>query len=315
MKKFLLKMLEIYHGIPFKLQRWMTNDEAKSIEKNFSSLCDCVDKGGAYYVSYRIRPQTTDTANESIDISDNSRIGIVIQGPYFHGFTDESIRLYRKYYSNAIIVFSTWKGLPKEAEEVLKALDVIVVESEEPICSGRLNINFQIINSAAGVEAAIENGAEYICTAADSKTCTTDAASFTAGEDLTVYVGLDTRVTSEPAWLQGWTRTEDTVVNSNQVAFRIYKKDVSKGDTVVLGANGQSSGCVFYTAFVTLQGVSPLLGDVDADGDVDAADAKLLRDYLVRRTASLPDAQAADLNGDGILNAADLAILKSMLLD
>ena len=57
MKKFLLKMLEIYHGIPFKLQRWMTNDEAKSIEKNFSSLCDCVDKGGAYYVSYRIRPQ------------------------------------------------------------------------------------------------------------------------------------------------------------------------------------------------------------------------------------------------------------------
>lgn len=84
---------------------------------------------------------------------------------------------------------------------------------------------------------------------------------------------------------------------------------------MVLGANGQSSGCVFYTAFVTLQGVSPLLGDVDADGDVDAADAKLLRDYLVRRTASLPDAQAADLNGDGILNAADLAILKSMLLD
>ena len=54
---------------------------------------------------------------------------------------------------------------------------------------------------------------------------------------------------------------------------------------------------------------------LDADGDVDAADAKLLRDYLVRRTASLPDAQAADLNGDGILNAADLAILKSMLLD
>ena len=50
MKKFLLKMLEIYHGIPFKLQRWMTNDEAKSIEKNFSSLCDCVDNGGAYYV-------------------------------------------------------------------------------------------------------------------------------------------------------------------------------------------------------------------------------------------------------------------------
>ena len=29
MKKFLLKMLEIYHGIPFKLQRWMTNDEAR----------------------------------------------------------------------------------------------------------------------------------------------------------------------------------------------------------------------------------------------------------------------------------------------
>lgn len=162
MKEMLLKILEIYHAIPLRLQNFIFHDEAKIIEKNFSSMCDYVERKGNYYVSYRIRPQTSDGTNESIAL-EVSDIGIVIQGPYFHGFTDESIRFYRKYFPKAIIVLSTWKGLSYEVIENLKQYKVLVVQSEEPKCSGRLNINFQITNTSAGIDAAINNGAKYIC--------------------------------------------------------------------------------------------------------------------------------------------------------
>ena len=52
-----------------------------------------------------------------------------------------------------------------------------------------------------------------------------------------------------------------------------------------------------------------LLGDVNADGTVTAADAKMLRDYLFN-DGSLIDWQAADMNMDGKLNGIDLTLLK-----
>ena len=51
-------------------------------------------------------------------------------------------------------------------------------------------------------------------------------------------------------------------------------------------------------------------GDLNADGTPDAADIRLLADYLTAQTARIPDPAAADLNEDGKLNAADLTLLK-----
>ncbi len=155
--------------------------------------------------------------------------------------------------------------------------------------------------------------AEYIRTAADSKNMTSDAAMFTAGDDITVYIALDKRVETVPSWLSGWTATGEKIVNSNSVEFAIYKKDFSKDEQVTLGANGQTSGCVFYSVLVTNQGVGPVTGDVDNDGDADITDVKLLQEYLAKKIDSLPNPTGADCIADDKLNVLDLVKLKRII--
>ena len=54
-------------------------------------------------------------------------------------------------------------------------------------------------------------------------------------------------------------------------------------------------------------------GDVNADGTVNAEDARILRDYLIGKTVVL-NAENADINSDGQLDARDLSLLKQKLL-
>ena len=60
--------------------------------------------------------------------------------------------------------------------------------------------------------------------------------------------------------------------------------------------------------------ITPLSGDLNADGAVDAADVRLLHQYLMTETDTLPAAEAADLDGNSRLNAADLTLLKRLKL-
>lgn len=52
-------------------------------------------------------------------------------------------------------------------------------------------------------------------------------------------------------------------------------------------------------------------GDVNQDGVLDSADAVLLRSYLLSEEIALPSPGAADMTGDGTLDARDLTALKS----
>lgn len=92
-------------------------------------------------------------------------------------------------------------------------------------------------------------GAELIQTACDSKYFSGTLADVTAAQPLTLYVAMDTRVDPLPAWLSDWTKTALTFDNSDAVHFTCYSKEVEAGETVSLGANGQSSYCVNYIAF------------------------------------------------------------------
>ena len=59
----------------------------------------------------------------------------------------------------------------------------------------------------------------------------------------------------------------------------------------------------------------PAIGDVNADGRVNIADAVLLQKYLLTMPdAKLTDWKAADLDENGILNTTDLVLLKRELL-
>ncbi len=175
-------------------------------------------------------------------------------------------------------------------------------------------------------------GAEIIQTACDSKNFTENQAVFTAGADMDVYVGLDSRVTAPGAWLSDWTNTGLTATNNKDVVFNLYKKSCKQGDTVTLGTNNQSSGCVNYTVFAVASNAQQpaettetttesthvpemITGDIDLNGTRELLDIILYQRVLLDcDTFTAEQAASADLNADGILDAFDLAHLKRLFL-
>ncbi|MBR5372033.1 MAG: hypothetical protein IK130_07445 [Oscillospiraceae bacterium] len=176
--------------------------------------------------------------------------------------------------------------------------------------------------------------AEYIRTSCDSKNYKDNLAELTAANAVTVYAAMDTRVDPLPAWLSGWTQTALTFDNTGEVHFLCYAKTLAAGESVVLGANGQSSYCVNYAVFVkpmpqqttsettvttttetttettvnetTVTESSAetaetavsatLAGDVNCDGKVTVSDAILLARIVAEDTA-------AKVSETGMLNA------------
>ncbi|MBQ6942903.1 MAG: dockerin type I repeat-containing protein [Ruminococcus sp.] len=156
-------------------------------------------------------------------------------------------------------------------------------------------------------------GAESILTPCDAKKLETDLATFEADTNMTVYIGLDQRVTTVPAWLSDWTNTGLTAVSSNDVTFVLYAKEVNAGDSITLGTNGQSSGCMNYTVFASAE--ESLIGDVNADGKFSVADVVMLQKWLICSPGvALTDWQAGDLCEDGRIDAFDLCIMKRELI-
>jgi len=160
----------------------------------------------------------------------------------------------------------------------------------------------------AGIPRALV-GAETVQTACDGKAWANDQATLTLAADAGVFVALDSRVTNKPAFLADFVNTGATILNSNDVVYNVYCKRCSAGETVTLGSNGQSTGCVNYTVLV-----AKIAGDVNADGSRTVADAVMLMRYLTAQHNTLSDAAAADLNEDDKINAADLTLLKQLLL-
>ena len=158
-------------------------------------------------------------------------------------------------------------------------------------------------------------GAEMIVTACDAKNSTEQLATFTAGADMSVYVALDTRVTSAPAWLAAWDKTDLTLTNNKDVAFTAYRLDVKAGDTVTLGTNGQSAGCVNYTVFAVQDDSTPapVKGDANDDGQFAVIDIVMLQKWLLN-AGDLTNWQNADMNEDGVIDVFDLALMKRALL-
>ncbi|MCL1867061.1 MAG: hypothetical protein FWF82_06595, partial [Oscillospiraceae bacterium] len=86
-------------------------------------------------------------------------------------------------------------------------------------------------------------GLEWIKVSGNSKAWQADMAEFTAGEDLTAYIGLDSRVEELhglPVWVESWKLTDmtaETVDGSGvNIVYHIYEKTFKKGETVELGA-------------------------------------------------------------------------------
>ena len=97
----------------------------------------------------------------------------------------------------------------------------------------------------------ILSGAEILLTPCDAKASDKEQAVITAKKDITVYVGLDNRVETVPAWLGDFEQIRTAVTTSNDVVFGLFRKNLKSGESLNLGANGQSYQCMNYLVFLT----------------------------------------------------------------
>lgn len=118
------------------------------------------------YISYKVHYKKADFFVPS-DIetkTENGELAIVIQGPIEmkDDFTIETIKLYKKLFSGAIIICSTWNDTPEDVLKKIKELDCYLIVSEFFEENGFSNINYQIKTTYEGVKKAKELGAKYV---------------------------------------------------------------------------------------------------------------------------------------------------------
>ena len=162
-------------------------------------------------------------------------------------------------------------------------------------------------------------GAELVLTPCDSKNSDKEQAELTAAEDITVFIGFDSRIATVPAWVNGFEKETETINTTNGITFEIYSKDIKAGETITLGANGQASGVMNYIVLAAKENIQtpiiPVYGDVNADGSFSISDIVMMQKWLLAvPDAKLTDSKAGDLSEDGVLNILDLCFMKSELL-
>ena len=94
---------------------------------------------------------------------DYSEYAIVMQGPIKtrNDFTLESLKLYKKYFNNALIILSTWEGEDAHTIQGARALGVDVILNKMPASAGFTNVNMQITTAKAGLELAAKMKKRY----------------------------------------------------------------------------------------------------------------------------------------------------------
>jgi hypothetical protein len=148
-----------------------------------------------------------------------------------------------------------------------------------------------------------------------SNTAASDYLTFEMPYDGTVYVAYDSRATSLPNWLRGFTDTGDRVYTSlsTQPYLKVYKRSYSSGDCINLGANkapGFSGGTVsnymvFYGGDVgpSVCVLAPKFEETTLR-DMVAGEASAMY-YYTDRTYTLTSVPSAYIGMDTILTPND----------
>lgn len=147
------------------------------------------------------------------------------------------------------------------------------------------------------------------------------AENYTVNPSCTVYSAYH-----EVSLSRGQSYTMRAVTDTNAKYTWLHDgKEIGTGEYLKLSDVSAADEGLYSVRIVTANGTvqvndicritgifSGLVGDVDLDGDVDAADAALLQRYLLKKNVSIPG--DADINGDGIWDVCDLVLLKRLCI-
>lgn len=159
-------------------------------------------------------------------------------------------------------------------------------------------------------------GAEIMKTSCDAKSAMQiNTFVFSPGEEIDLYVGVDSRVEVMPEFLEGYTKTGEKFTSSNDVTFELYKKTCEYFKPVVIGYNGQSAYCVNFTLFAQPHTeTAQLKGDINADGAVNVADLVLLSEHiLAKKSLTAEQCARADLIKDNRIDVFDMIELRRVV--
>ncbi len=117
------------------------------------------------FITLHLRPIYACQVLLKADNRDYRDCAIIMQGPLLlrYSFTLETLKLYKKYYPDALLLLSTWEGEDAQTIEAARALGVEVLLNKKPVNPGpdHTNINLQIVSSVAGLKCAEAAGKRY----------------------------------------------------------------------------------------------------------------------------------------------------------
>lgn len=110
-----------------------------------------------------------------------SDYAIILQGPIRSEdhFTVDTVKYYKRCYSGASVIVSTWTGSDLEAKEEIQNAGAYWVENKVPDYPGAGNINMQLVSSLGGVKKAESLGCRFAMkTRTDQRICANDALQY-----------------------------------------------------------------------------------------------------------------------------------------
>lgn len=127
------------------------------------SVCKSLS-GRTYDVFFMLKPTDKRTEQQFIYHSRQEKLAIVMQGPIRteNDYTVKTLEYYKEMYPDALVIVSTWNDEDESVIQKIKSCADAIVLSEKPKYSGHLNINFQLVNTYAGIKKARDMGAKYI---------------------------------------------------------------------------------------------------------------------------------------------------------
>ncbi|MFC1601183.1 hypothetical protein ACFL34_02410, partial [Candidatus Sumerlaeota bacterium] len=117
---------------------------------------------------------------------------------------------------------------------------------------------------------------------ADSDTTGSNFLSFHAGVPVTVYLAVDDRMTTPPAWLQQWSASTQSLLTAGpNPTRRLYTKNFPIGD-IVLGGNrddGMAKGLNMYSVIIVPDQPAQYLSDFSTQNETFCLDPTHARPY------------------------------------